>query len=848
MSKDFTPHGSINKGSKSDGFVDWAINWYFKTPSTFTPFFRQFVNERESDKREIMQLYNSVKAKFDDSPLSDSNAIEIFRDVVLDNVEEPMPPSVRIQGLIMKCLDQALSLETCFSFPHFNSETITSMQALVEARAKLKAVEYQLNHLSETVALIIDNYAAIINAYCLSVNELIERTGLTPDVLFEYEQEGSDKPAPFLVPYCAQEPEAKGFVSALYRVFWQDGFIDYGVGEKLRELFYKNLCEVNKLPLHDKHKKEGLLPHESDLPIEELVSDYLANSPFKELLMLKLPFILPQELRFEHMHIIAGTGHGKTQALQHLICQDLAGHEDEVPSLIIIDSQGDMLAKLSQLDEFNPTTGRLRDRLVIIDPTDVEYPPALGLFDVHQARLRGYDRRYQEQIMNGVIELYDFIFSGLLGSELTAKQSVIFRYLARLMLTIPNATIHTLKDVMQDSAAFLPYFEKLEGSARDFFLNEFNEKQFNETKKQISRRLWGILENQTFERLFSSPTNKLDMFEAMNGGKIILVNTAKDFLKEERSSFLGRFFIALTFQAAMERATLPHHQRRPAFLYIDEAADYFDDTIDSLLTQARKFKLGIVFAHQYVDQLRRKSKALESSVMTNTGIKMAGGLSYADAHTLAPNMGTSHHYISSMKKGKSHTQFATYLRNHTSSAIALSIPFGTLEKKDKMLREEYADMIADNRAKYTTSLETQKLMAASDDYSEDENEETAPPESETTDFTSLTRDEFLAKIKSDEGLMNALLASLSKDKNPPQQRQAAPHPDKSRLGAKGADTPRLGTKPLSVEPRQGEVKPSNTQPTKTTPTSSDSAFGFTDMNEVKKSQSDKGNDGDDWRS
>ena len=167
---------------------------------------------------------------------------------------------------------------------------------------------------------------------------------------------------------------------------------------------------------------------------------------------------------------------------------------------------------------------------------NVDHPPALGLFDLNLARVRGYDARYREQIMNGVIELYDYIFGGLLGAEMTQKQNVIFRYLARLMLAIPDATILTLKDVMQDATPFIPYFETIEGSARDFFRHDFNDRQFAETKKQILRRLWGVLENPTFERLFSHPRNKLDMFEALNTGKIVLVNTAKDFLKAERSS------------------------------------------------------------------------------------------------------------------------------------------------------------------------------------------------------------------------------------------------------------------------------------------------------------------------
>src|SRR5439155_15701780 len=200
-----------------------------------------------------------------------------------------------------------------------------------------------------------------------------------------------------------------------------------------------------------------------------------------------------------------------------------------------------------------------------------------------------------------------------------------------------------------------------------FFETEFPHKSFADTKRQIQRRLWGILENPTFERMLTAPKNRIDMFDALNSGKIVLVNTAKDFLKAERSSFLGRLFISLTLQAALERAALPEGKRRPAFLYIDEAADYFDSNIDDLLTQARKYNLGVVFSHQYLDQL---APGLRSSIAANTSIKLAGGVSTADARSLAPDMRTTPDYLLSQRKEARATSFACFVRNLTSQAIS----------------------------------------------------------------------------------------------------------------------------------------------------------------------------------
>src|SRR6476620_10900874 len=81
------------------------------------------------------------------------------------------------------------------------------------------------------------------------------------------------------------------------------------------------------------------------------------------------------------------------------------------------------------------------------------------------------------------------------------------------------------------------------------------------TRQQILTRLWGVLSNSVLERMFAHERNKLDLFEAMNRGSLILINTAKDLLKQEGCEILGRFFIALIAQAAQERASIAEDRR-----------------------------------------------------------------------------------------------------------------------------------------------------------------------------------------------------------------------------------------------------------------------------------------------
>jgi hypothetical protein len=222
--------------------------------------------------------------------------------------------------------------------------------------------------------------------------------------------------------------------------------------------------------------------------------------------------------------------------------------------------------------------------------------------------------------------------------------------------------------------AYRQYIDKLEGTPRRFFESEFDSKEFTNTKTQVLRRLYGVLENQTFERMFSNPTSKFDMFTEMNAGKLILINTSKSLLKEQGTEIFGRFFIALIAQAAQERATLRDYDRLPAMVYIDEAQDYFDQNIGLILSQARKYKVGMIMAHQYLGQL---SNGLQEGFEANTSIKLAGGVSARDARALAGQMSCDAEIIQSQPKGT----FATYIRGLTQRAVPVSFPFFVLEKR-----------------------------------------------------------------------------------------------------------------------------------------------------------------------
>ncbi len=651
----------------------------------FTPFLRRFTDERANDIAALRQLHSDVTRRLHRSIWSDPDTpLRLAADIVDDlTTAVAVPP--RLADALEACLEDLLALESPLfrEAPVHDWSTLT-LKDQVDLRRYLRAQEHFLSHADRIIDQLRQSLAAIAHGIAMALPEM------------------ADDDSPFEVPLLALI-DVPDIVDRLIGTVTAPALAEAGLFATLADRLYRNTCEASKVVPYEEHRRPLITAGDSRLDPSDLVATYLKDTPFQSLFNVPVPFVIPQHVRFEHMHILAAPGHGKTQTLQHMIAADLTA--DNPPSLVIIDNKGDIFRILERLALFDPNGGRLAERLIIVDPTDIAHPPAINLFDINRARLAGCDQRHREQIENGTIELYDYIFGSLLDAEMTSKQALPFRHAARLMLTIPDATLMDMVGLFDDPGAYWHYVEALpDGATKRFFERDFRAPAYAGTKVQIVRRLESILEQPSFERIFSQPRNRIDMADAINSGKIVVVHTAKDFLKWERASFFGRVFIALTLQAALERAPIPIQNRRPAFLYIDEAHEYFDRNIDELLTQARSYRLGIGLAHQYLDQLGSRG-GLKASMAAVPAIKLAGGVSDKDARALAPDMRCSPEFIAAQASTREASTFAAYVRGVTPAALSLSIPRGTLERMPTMSEAAYAQMRAANRARYTANLE-----------------------------------------------------------------------------------------------------------------------------------------------
>lgn len=651
-------------------------------------------NGRSRELRETRQAWSDAEALWRASPLAGG-----LSDIVLDYMRDAMRRADRLPALpILIALADATedillaediqAAEAVWTAIDNDVEVASNFRQMLVRRKRWAANFEHMNGIARVRFL--DAYEGLIRAL--------------PEAAFGAWRETEDA---FGVPLIELLENPADAIHQLMLFPYDDDTLRLGLFLRLRDQLARNMLVASGFRpddnIHERADRLVLPQDQKDKSPSELARMYLAGTPLLSVLELPVPFHIPEEARFEHCHIVGGTGHGKTQLMQRMIHADLASAQRERRSVIVIDSQGDLINKLVRLALFDPDApDSLADRLVLIDPADIEFPAALNLFDAHLERLQGYRAVDRERVLNGVIELYEVFFGAMLGAELTQKQGVIFRYLARLMVTIPGATIHTLIRLMEDGKPFKPHMEKLEGSARYFFETEFFHPSFAATKKQILKRLWGVLSTPAFERMFAQEANKLDLFEAMNGGKIILVSTAKDLLKSDGSALLGRFFIAMLAQAALERSTIPAEDRTPTFVYVDEAQEYFDDAIETILNQARKYRVGLTLAHQTLDQL---SPRLRSAIHSNTSLKCVGGVSAKDARALADELHTSADFIESMKRRNGRSEFAVWLKQMTPQAIRLSVPLGFLERQPLLTEEALEQVLDANRARYCGTLD-----------------------------------------------------------------------------------------------------------------------------------------------
>ena len=441
-----------------------------------------------------------------------------------------------------------------------------------------------------------------------------------------------------------------------------------------------------------------IAPAQSGLVGVDLATAYLSGTPFLELLKTPVAFELTQ--RFSHQHIVATPGAGKTNLLSTMIWNDLDRVAAGKASVIVLDSQGDLIHSIVRHIDFAPG-GRLHDRLVYIDSTDIEYPLNLSIFARRGQARTALEKRSEYAAL---LDMLLFLF-GALKQEATGRQETLLRAVAALIQEIPDATLLTLNEIFepfdrkkQPLAQFAAYLAKLDPSIQRFFAVDFNNAStFGQSREQIRARVQALITDDIFRNMFSSPRQKLDFAAEMNAGKVILINAYKDLLQSGTEIF-GRFFLALVAQAAQARSNIAdENQRLATYCYVDECHDYIksDVNVEKILDSARKYRVGIILAHQRLSQL---SDALRSAA-SMAAIKMVRAPVLEDRTTLASQLHATPDYLDALAP----RVFATHIAG-MSAPIALRIPLSPLANAQHMSEAQFAQVREVMRRKYAQPL------------------------------------------------------------------------------------------------------------------------------------------------
>lgn len=456
------------------------------------------------------------------------------------------------------------------------------------------------------------------------------------------------------------------------------------------------------------------------------VFDMLYGTPLLDLFEQTVPMKVEEKHWFEGAWIIAPSGTGKTQLLQYLIAKRL-DDLDKGASIVVIDAHGDLKKNVLNIGRLG-LDGDLSNRLISISP-DIKNPPALNLFDMGKDRIGKYEPEDREKFTNIVTAQLTYMLQAIMGDggALTPKQTVLFEYIVRLLMLVEDATLDTFQSILEvkTKEGLNPYkkqISQLPKPAQDFFDTQFIGKDFNNTRGEVAWRLSAIRKSNYFEKMFSAKKSKLDMFTELNSGKLIFVDTNKEYLGDDGTNIMGRYFIGSILAAARERSSLDKGERKPVYVFIDEAHDYIsnDKNIASLLDQARKMNVSLIMAHQRTKQIK-DANVLDA--LKTTKIKFANTNNQACLAHLAPAMDVDKSYLSRQEE----MSFAISVGRD--AAFTFKVPLLYMEKLPKMSDDEVSVFKTLNRLEYCYSTEvvaeevgTQQEIDFQEDVEYDEND------------------------------------------------------------------------------------------------------------------------------
>ncbi len=310
--------------------------------------------------------------------------------------------------------------------------------------------------------------------------------------------------------------------------------------------------------------------------------------------------------RRRHMYVVGQTGVGKSNYLQEMAKKDARAGK----GFCFIDPHGDAIE-----DILTAIPKERAEDVIIFDPSDVERPIGINMLE--------YDPAHPEQktfVINEMIGIFDQLY------DLKATGGPMFeQYIRNAMLLImehpeSGSTLMEIPKVLADEE-FRRY--KLAHCTnpivRDFWMKEAEkaggEAALANMVPYITSKLTTFISNDMMRPIIAQQKSTLNFRELMDGGKIVLVNLSKGKIGEINAKLLGMVIVGKILMAALSRVDIPEAERKDFYLYLDEFQNVTTTSIAQILSEARKYKLVLILAHQFIAQLKEEiSKAVFGNV------------------------------------------------------------------------------------------------------------------------------------------------------------------------------------------------------------------------------------------
>ncbi|MGB7957770.1 MAG: type IV secretion system DNA-binding domain-containing protein [Minisyncoccia bacterium] len=323
--------------------------------------------------------------------------------------------------------------------------------------------------------------------------------------------------------------------------------------------------------------------------------------------------------RRRHIYVIGKTGVGKTTLLENMAIADIRSGK----GIAIVDPHGEFAEKML---DFVPEE-RLDD-VIYFDPSDMEFPVAFN-------PMEQVGTEYRHLIASGLMG----VFKKIWADAWSARMQYILNNTLLALLENPGATLLGILRMFSNPA----YRKQIVDNLRDPVIKAFWQDEFSKYSQKfetealaaIQNKVGQFVSNPLVRNILGQSHSSLNMRDIMDSGKIFICNLSKGKIGEDNSALLGAMIITRLQLAAMSRVDLVEENRRDFFLYVDEFQNFATESFANILSEARKYRLSLVLAHQYIGQLRTgDSTMVRDAVFGNVGTIIAFRVGAEDAEFL----------------------------------------------------------------------------------------------------------------------------------------------------------------------------------------------------------------------